>query len=72
MYCTTPHIAPTVSFLKVLSMLWADPPPHLHHFCQGPQLAGGKVKSSTWIAHTSPRPILSLSMQCNATPPGMG
>ena len=72
MYYTITHIAPNVSFLKVLPIPWAHPPPHLHHFCQAPQLAGVKVKSSTWMAHTSPRPILSLSMQCNTTPQSVG
>ena len=36
MYYTTTHIAPTVSFLKVLSLPWADPPPHIHHFAKLP------------------------------------
>ena len=36
MYYTTTHIAPTVSFLKVLSLPWADPPPHIHPFAKLP------------------------------------
>lgn len=83
MYYTTTHIAPTVSFLKVLysrcsawSVFQAEPPPPLHHLCQASQLAGVKVKSSTWMAHTPcmlrPSHPSTPELQWNVTPQGVG